>query len=92
MHSELSSFRPLSSAFAAYLCGVTLALEGAAEIVDNDGSTAGTEEGGVGLAETTTGTGDDDDLAVVAQLASHDVCEEVRGRKRRKIKQASLVT
>lgn len=57
----------------AYLVGVTLALEGAAKIVDNDAGAARAIVEGVGLAEATTGAGNDDDLVVVSQLLRHDV-------------------
>lgn len=56
-----------------YLGRVALAGKGAAEIVDDDAGTARGVEKGVGLAEATTGAGDDDDLAVVSQLLRHDV-------------------
>lgn len=50
----------------SYLLRVALALEGAAEVVYNDARAALREEEGVGLAEATTGAGDDDDLAVIS--------------------------
>lgn len=59
-----------------HLCRVSLALEGAAEIVDNDTGTTGAKEGGISLAETAASSSDDDDLAVVSQLITHD-CEDV---------------
>lgn len=58
----------------AYLGGGALALEGTTQIVDDDGSTAGTEEQAVGLTKTTTGASDDNDLAVEPQLLSHCEC------------------
>lgn len=59
---------------SAHLVGVALALEGAAEVVDDDAGTARGEEEGVGLAEAAASAGDDDDLAVESQLLSHYLC------------------
>ena len=56
----------------AYLGRVTLALERATKVVDNDAGTSGSEESGIGLSETTASSSDDDDLAVVSQLLRHD--------------------
>lgn len=49
-----------------YLCRVTLALERAAEVVDDDAGAPRGEEEGVDLAEATASAGDNDDLAVVS--------------------------
>jgi hypothetical protein len=50
---------------------VALALGGAAEVVDDDAGSPAAEKGGIGLAQAAAGTGDDDHLAVEAQLSSH---------------------
>ena len=58
------------------LCGGGLAgvaLDAAAEVVDNDAGAAGAEEGGISLTEAAAGAGDDGDLAVVPQLSSQGV-------------------
>lgn len=64
------------AATPTHLCRVSFALERAAEVVDNDAGATGAKEGGIGLAETAASSGDDDDLAVVSQLITHD-CEDV---------------
>lgn len=55
------------------LCRVSLALECAAQVVDDNAGASRAEESGIGLAQTTASSGDDHDLAVVSQLLSHDV-------------------
>lgn len=54
-----------------YPSRVSLALEGAAQVVDDDAGTAGAEESGIRLPETAAGAGDDDDLAVEPQILRH---------------------
>jgi hypothetical protein len=54
-----------------YLAGAAIALERTTEVVDNNAGAARGKEKGVDLTQATTGTGDDDDLAVVSQLLSH---------------------
>lgn len=55
------------------LCRVSLALERAAQVVDDHAGASRAEESGIGLAQTTASSGDDHNLAVVSQLLSHDV-------------------
>jgi len=54
-----------------YTGGTALALERAAEVVDDNAGSPRCEKCGICFAETATGTGDNDDLAVVPQLLSH---------------------
>lgn len=44
-----------------------------AEIIDDDAGASRAEEGAVGFTQTAARSGDDDDLAVEAQLAGHGV-------------------
>lgn len=64
----------------------SLAGVGSAKIVDDDRGTAGTESQSVGASESTTGTGDDDDTAVEAEVVvvSHYDLVDVIGMKKRR--------
>lgn len=63
------------------LCRVSLALERAAQVVDDNAGSSRAEEGGIGLAQTTASSGDDHHLAVVSQLLRHDAVKFVSKRR-----------
>lgn len=67
----------------AYLAVTTLALEATAEVVHDDVGTSAAKEDGICASETTTGTGDNDGLAVPAQFFAHDAGCDVRTSKER---------
>lgn len=50
-----------------YPCGVSFALEGAAEVVYHYTRSAGGEEKGICFTESTSGSSNDDNLAVVTE-------------------------
>lgn len=54
-----------------YLGIAALALGRAAEVIDDDAGSSGAKEDGISPSQATPGAGDDDGLAVEAELLSH---------------------